>query len=57
MSPVASAELINQWRMEKCDDAQPPVSIEHARFLLSTHAGHGGCHRYLDGLSYVAAVM
>ncbi|WP_157228641.1 hypothetical protein [Nocardia brevicatena] len=57
MTRTAPTELINRWRLEKCGDTHPPSSLEHARFLMSTHAGHGGCHRYLDGLSYATAVM
>lgn len=56
MIPVAPVEQINRWRMEKCDDRVPPVSIEHARFALSFHAGHG-CRRFLDGLAYFSAAV
>ncbi|WP_157228972.1 hypothetical protein [Nocardia brevicatena] len=56
MTPIAPVELINRWRMEKCDDRVPSVSIEPARFALSFHAGHG-CRRFLDGLTYSSAVV
>ncbi|WP_157224225.1 hypothetical protein [Nocardia paucivorans] len=56
MTPVAPADQINRWRMEKCEDRIPPSSIEHARFELTFHAGHG-CQRFLDGLAYSTAVM
>ncbi|WP_157228920.1 hypothetical protein [Nocardia brevicatena] len=56
MIAAASADLVNRWRMEKCHDHIAPAGIEHARFLLSFHAGHGCC-RFLDGLAYTSAVM
>nr|WP_176220335.1 hypothetical protein [Nocardia donostiensis] len=53
----ATPEQTNRWHMQKCGDHGSPENLEHARYLLSTHAGHGGCRRYLDGLAYTAAMM
>lgn len=56
MTPAASADLVNRWRMEKCHDHIAPTGIEHARLPLPFHAGHGCC-RFFDGLAYTSAAM
>lgn len=56
MSRVVPAELVNRWRMEKCDDLVAPTGIEYARFMLTFHARHG-CRRFLIGLAYTSEVM
>lgn len=56
MSPAASADLVNRWRMQKCHDRIAPTGIERTWFPLSSHVGHGCCH-FFDELSYTSAVM
>jgi len=40
---------LNRWRLQKCDDTYI-CGLEHARFSLTAHGGHGGCALYLAAL-------
>lgn len=40
VSAVLPADLRDNWRAQSCDDTTIN-GLDHARFALSTHAGHG----------------
>ncbi len=52
------ATVLARWQTRALDCADTPAveDVEHARYLLSSHAGHGGCEQYLTALSYGAVV-
>ncbi|MGQ4598344.1 hypothetical protein [Nocardia sp. R6R-6] len=56
----ATREQIGRWelRSRDCKQAVCVEGQEHARYLLSAHAGHGGeCQPYQDALSAVSAAL
>lgn len=55
MNAVAPAETRNRWRLQKCSDSYIN-DLEHARFAMTFHAGHGGCQQYLTALGYGSVV-
>ncbi|WP_040783413.1 hypothetical protein [Nocardia pneumoniae] len=58
MIAVATAETRARWETTVADCTSTPAveGIEHARYLLSAHSGHGGCEQYLTALAYVSVV-
>lgn len=58
MSLVASPDVLARWQTRALDCALTPAveDIDHARYILSIHGGHGGCEQYLTALAY-GAVM
>lgn len=58
MIPVASRETLGRWqtRAHNCASTPAVEDIAHARYLLGSHAGHGGCEQYVTALAYGAVV-
>lgn len=54
MNAVAPARVLDLWRLQPCDD-QLIAGIEHARFALTTHAGHG-CIQFHAALRHSSEV-
>ncbi|WP_228002448.1 hypothetical protein [Nocardia australiensis] len=54
MSAVITRDVLTRWviRGAHCTTAPEVESAEHARYLLSAHAGHGGCTQFLGALAY-----
>lgn len=55
MIAVAPTYQLNRWRMQKCCDTYIS-GLEHARFAMTAHAGHGGCALYLAALRRTSGV-
>jgi hypothetical protein len=56
MSPAAAPDTLDRWRAQPCTNTMIE-SIEHARFGMSMHGGHGpGCEFYLAALERASAV-
>jgi hypothetical protein len=53
VNAVAPADQLNRWRMQKCGDIHIS-GLEHARFALTTHGGHGGCRLFFAALTRVS---
>ncbi|WP_345498723.1 hypothetical protein [Nocardia callitridis] len=58
MNVVAPAAVRSRWAINAADCYSRPnvESLEHARYLMSAPAGHGGCPQYLGALAYGSAV-
>ena len=59
MNAIATAETLSRWaiRAADCTITSDVEGIEHSRYLLSAHAGHGGCAQYLTAMAYESVVM
>lgn len=56
MNAVAPTYQLNRWRLQKCDDTYIS-GLEHARFAMTTHGGHGGsCALFLAALQRTSVV-
>lgn len=53
MNAVAPPYQLNRWRLQKCDDSFIS-GLEHARFALTAHGGHGGCRLFFAALTRVS---
>lgn len=58
MIAVAPADVRARWdnTAQNCDTTPAVEGMEHARYLLSFHAGHGGCEQYMTALAYGSVV-
>lgn len=58
MNAVATAEVRARWAIAAAHCGTTPAveGMEHARYLLSAHAGHGGCEQYMTALAYGSVV-
>lgn len=58
MIAVATAETRARWEITVADCTSTPAveGMEHARYLLSAHSGHGGCEQYMTALAYGSVV-
>ncbi len=59
MNAIAAPEVLSRWAIRAADCTITPdvEGIEHSRYLLSAHAGHGGCAQYLGAMGYESVVM
>ncbi|WP_159840234.1 MULTISPECIES: hypothetical protein [Nocardia] len=56
MSPVAAPDTLDRWRAQPCTNAMIE-SIEHARFGMDLHGGHGGCEFFMAALKRLSVVL
>lgn len=58
MNAIVTADVLARWQTRSLDCAASPAveGMEHARYLLSAHAGHGGCEQYMTALAYGSVV-
>ncbi|MGQ4618426.1 hypothetical protein [Nocardia sp. R7R-8] len=60
MMAHAGQEEIDRWELRagNCDAGVVVEGVEHARWLLARHSGHGsGCRPFQDALSAVSVAM
>ncbi|GAA5047630.1 hypothetical protein [Nocardia callitridis] len=59
MNAVAAPNVLTRWAIQAAHcTARPQIeSMEHARYVMSAHAGHGGCPQYLGALAYGSAAL
>ena len=59
MNAIATPEAQTRWAIRAADCTVTPdvEGIEHSRYLLSAHAGHGGCAQFLAAMAYESVVM
>ncbi|MFJ1454711.1 hypothetical protein [Nocardia sp. N2S4-5] len=44
---MITRSLADRWALRNgCDEAPPDLTLAHAQYMLSTHAGHGGCRAF-----------
>ncbi|WP_406234884.1 hypothetical protein [Nocardia sp. NBC_01009] len=55
MIAVAAPDVLDRWRQQPCDDTHVE-NIEHARFALTAHSGHG-CTQFDAALRHVSRVL
>lgn len=56
MSPVAAPDTLDRWRAQPCANAMIE-SIEHARFGMDLHGGHGGCEFFMAALKRLSVAL
>ena len=54
MTTIARIDVRLSWPTQTCD-SQHITSIEHARYVLTNHSGHG-CERFYAALDYSSGV-
>ncbi|MBF6300137.1 hypothetical protein IU459_21695 [Nocardia amamiensis] len=55
MTPVTHPDVLDRWRAQPCTN--PAIeNLEHARFVLTYHDGHG-CDQFLAALGRESVVL
>lgn len=55
MNPIAHPDVLDRWRAQPCTN-QVIENLEHARFALTYHGGHG-CDLFLAALGHESVVL
>ena len=58
MNAVVRPDVLARWQVhgQNCTATPALDGMKHARYLLTTHAGHGGCEQYMAALAYGSGV-